>query len=110
MHVNINIYPVYLSTVILLYSGTNYLLCAWDIFTKKKRKLVLLTFMINKYEIAHSQNILEENLSQFSLVSKFIQQIFTIFNCIDSTMLDALEEENTYVREPILKGEREENP
>ena len=25
-------------------------------------------------------------------------------------MLDTLEEENTYVREPILKGEREENP
>ena len=25
-------------------------------------------------------------------------------------MLDALEQENTYAREPILKGEREENP
>ena len=48
--------------------------------------------------------------SQFSLVSKFIQQTFTIFNCIDSTMPDALEEENTYIRKPILKGEREENP
>ena len=64
MHVNINIYPVSFSTAILLYSGTNYLLCAWDIFTHKKRKLVL-TFMNNKYEMAHSQNIFEENKSIF---------------------------------------------
>ena len=35
--------------------------------------------MINKYEMTHSQNIFEENLSQFSLVSKFIQQTFTSY-------------------------------
>lgn len=60
MHVNINISPVYFSTVILLYSGTNCLLCVRYIFTEKENEFYL-TFMFNKYEMAHRQNIFEEN-------------------------------------------------
>ena len=64
-----------LSSAILLYSGSNYLLSALYILTEKENQFYL-TFRINKEQVTLHFGC---NVSKFSLISEFIQQTLILY-------------------------------